>query len=249
MMGYTRRQLLASVGVGGLAATGIATTRSREPWTTYTYAVSEGGENRLRVAWYETYNGTLQEHQVGTNRTAATAALDPASGPTYVSEVTAPVIDLEGIMPGDRGKLAIGLSPADSPADTGPLALDLAVTIDTDTENARSEPEVKVGDTSSSDGELPDALQVTLWADDGFVSCDGVETPDDTPIVLGSLRDAVATLADGYRLCGPCFGTVRHRCLGLRWQLPSHVGNRVQTDAVTVSVAAEIAVFDGGNGS
>ena len=107
MTPLTRRRLLASVGIGGLTAAGLAAADRRPAYTSYTYAQSSAGggsdgasttggtdgagdeaaadgASSVRVAWYATYNGHLLDHQGGSNDTAVTAALDPEIGRAHV---------------------------------------------------------------------------------------------------------------------------------------------------------------------
>jgi hypothetical protein len=119
MSRITRRKLLASLGIGGAGvATGFI-ARDGPAYTNFTYAQSPAGDDRVTVAWYETYNGSLLEHQGGTTDATANDTLDTTQQPLYVPEVSGPVIRLGNILPGDRGRLAIGLSLAERPDGSG----------------------------------------------------------------------------------------------------------------------------------
>jgi hypothetical protein len=234
---YTRRGVLASLGIGGVGAAGLATLATTPGYTSYTYAQSTG-DDRIRVAWYETYNGTLLEHQGGADDATGNETLDPTEPPAYVPEVSGPVLSLENVMPGDSGSLTIGISLAERPEGAGSISLDLRGNLRANDENGRTEPERKAGDASGSVGELADALRAVVWADDGPVPCDGLRLLD-TTVAEGSLGDVVGGLADGFRLCTACFRGRTHVCLGLEWSLPADTRNVVQTDAVEFELAVE----------
>lgn len=245
MTRFTRRRVLASVSVLGFAGTALPTARG-PPWTTYTYAQPDEGDSRVRVAWYETYNETLQEHQLGTNQTTAEDTMDPDTGPTYVAEPDGPVIDLSDVVPGDSGLLAVGLSLAERPPESGPLAIDLGFDLLADAEAGRTEPEVKAGDTTNQDGELADAITASVWLDDGLPRCDAKRNSSDTLLAAGTLADVIGTIGGSYRLCEGCFDAVSHHCLGLRWSLPDGVGNVIQTDTAVFELSAEVHGRSGG---
>lgn len=234
---YTRRGVLASLGLGGAGAASLAILSDSSPYTDYTYAQSTG-DDRVQVAWYELYNGRRLEHQGGTTDATANDTLDPAESPRYVPEVSGPVISLQNVMPGDHGRLAIGISLAERPEGSGPLTLDLTGRLLTSAENGRTEPERKAGDTSDTDGELPAALDASVWIDDGPFACDGSPLLDPT-IAEGSLDAVFDTLSSGFRLCEACFRTRTAYCLGVRWTLPESTGNAVQSDGVTFELAVE----------
>jgi hypothetical protein len=216
----------------------LTTLATASPYTSYTYAQSPG-DDRVRVAWYETYNGTRLEHQGGTAGATANETLDPEESPSYVPEVSGPVISLRNVMPGDAGSLAIAIQLAERPEGSGPISLDLSGRLTATDENGRTEPERKAGDTTDTVGELPDALEAAVWVDDGPIPCDGVRMLD-TTLVEGSLRDVIDTIAGGERLCTGCFGTPTHYCLGFEWSLPSATGNEAQTDGVEFELAVEV---------
>jgi hypothetical protein len=234
---YTRREVLASLGIGGVGVATIATLGSDSPYTSYTYAQSTGDE-RVQVAWYETYNGTLLEHQGGTGSATANDTLDSATSPTYVPEVSGPVVSLGNVMPGDSGSLGVGVRLAERPEGSNPISLELTGTLTAADENGRTEPERKAGGTTDSTGQLPEALEAVTWLDDGPVPCDGVRLLD-TTIAAGSFADVLDALSDGVRVCTACFGVRSHYCLGFRWSLPVSTGNVAQSDGVEFELAIE----------
>ncbi|MBO4247644.1 hypothetical protein IL252_07420 [Halomicrobium sp. IBSBa] len=251
-MKLTRRQLLAGVGLGTVGVGGFGFGRSRPPYTHYTYAADGDPEDRrLRVAWYERYNGAIVETQ-GDDATA-TAAIDPDSDPAYVEEatlvtdVTGPVISIGNVMPRDVGALVVGIEVAD---DLGfsPESVDIwGKTTLISTENGVNGPELADGDTSPSDGELADELLVTLWADDSPVgACNGVVEFDERLAGLiaddVSMREAFGADSD---LGGPA-GTLvaesvrpgERTCLSLLWAFDEAVAtNRSQGDGVVFDLS------------
>lgn len=240
MTRFTRRQVLASVGLGGIVSAGLLRRQaaSGPQWTRYTYAQTPSDE-RVLVAWYETYNGEVEEHQRGSTQVNASTVLDPQRDPSYVVDSAGPVVSIEDVVPGDAGRLVVGIALESRPDGSNPLAIDLHVALRAESEGGQTEPERRSGSNPPGGG-LADALDVVVWHDGGLL-CDGVLSGADTEIARGSLRWVSEALADGYRLCTPCFpiGT-GHRCLGISWSLPAGIGNTVQTDSVTFDLTAEI---------
>ncbi|MCY4731499.1 hypothetical protein KY092_13140 [Natronomonas gomsonensis] len=243
-MQFTRRQLLAGIGGGTLAAGGIAAARPADPtFTRYTYAAPDTDDRRLRVAWYERYNGAFLEHQNGTEAVTLTDALDPAMDPEYVVEANGPVVSLSNVVPGDSGTLVVGLEVVD---EAGAEALDVYVraALTENAENRVNGPELAAGDDpDSGEGELGATTEVVLWRDDvPGGSCDGQFQPmagfGETAIAKGSMKAAFAgELANDGKLAIDCLSVGSTRCLSLSWQVPLEVGNVVQTDSIGFDVA------------
>lgn len=205
----------------------------RPPYTQYTYAQAVGNTDNsiLRVAWYETYNGTVQETQGSTTSAGVNVTLDPDQSPAYVADAPGPVIVLPDVMPGDSGALYVGLEAVELSTQVWvrltPLVTD---------ENGLREPELSVGDTAA-EGELQDAVRVRIFEDVGVAgigACDGRFIGEPT-LTGGSqfvpLTTAAADLADGVSLVD-CLETGANYCLGFEWELPEGVGNDVQSDSV-----------------
>jgi hypothetical protein len=253
---YTRRTLLAGIGAFGAVSTGDWLHRDADPaYTHYTYAqtTEDTDDARLRVAWQETYNGAFKQHQNGTAAANATDALDPQKAPRYVEESSGPVIELADVLPGDRGRLAIGIRAGEVPDDEEWIDVWMRLTLTTNHENGVTDPESvspveddPPGPSSGDDdstrplgtGELAEALSVTAWIDAGTTGigrCDGTLGVGESPIVDDSLVAADATLSGGRRVA-ECLDQGDHRCVGLTWGLMSGAGNAVQSDAVTFSI-------------
>ncbi|MFW5964131.1 MAG: hypothetical protein ACOCQM_04635 [Natronomonas sp.] len=238
-MQFTRRQLLAGIGGGTLAAGGIAAARPADPtFTRYTYAAPDTDDNRLRVAWYERYNGAFLEHHNGTDEVALVDALDPGTTPEYVLEASGPVVSLSNVVPGDSGVLVVGLEVVDDES-AEPLDIYVRAVVTEDAENGVNEPELVAGDDpDSDDGELGAAREVVLWRDDvPGGSCDGEFQPmagfAETAIAEGSMASAFAgTLGTEGELAVDCLSVGSVRCVSLSWQVPPETDNRTQTDSV-----------------
>lgn len=255
----TRRRVLAGVGSLGFAAAaaggGLPARPGRSPpYTRYTFAATgdDTDDGRLRVAWYERYNGALVETQGDTTGANASTVLDPATPPTYVAEAPGPVVTVGNVLPGDSGLLAVGLL-AERVEGATDVDVWLRASLDGNCENRVTEPESKdpaetdpLGPPSCPDepglgtGELAGAVRAAAWLDAGLAgvgACDGALGPGETPLASGSLGDVLRApaLADGTRLAA-CLAPGDHRCLGLSWDLPADAGNDVQGDSLSFSL-------------
>jgi hypothetical protein len=253
-MKLTRRELLLGAGLSALGIAGITTGRSRPQYTHYTYAADGNvADRRIRVAWYERYNGAFQETQNGTNDPGFDSALDPNTAPEYVddprhvTDVTGPVLSVGGVMPGDRGSLVVGLDVADD-GDFVAEAVDvwLRGSLGADAENGLNGPERAAGDTSAANGELDDEVVVELWRDGSPLgSCNGrkdvTERLDDpivsaAPLSVAFGESTVVGSATGQRVY-EALGPGESRCLALRWSFPvASATNRSQGDSTVFDV-------------
>lgn len=242
---FTRRRLLAGVGAvgGSLGATRLLTGPTRA-YTSYTYAGSRTDEDatranhELRVAWWATHNDTLVSAQ-GDGATDASSALDPETSPAYVSDADGPVLQTSNVLPGDEGRLAIGLEASLPEEDA--IAVWYRLRLLAHDENGVNEPERNAGDTTPNEAELLDWTTVTVWEDTGTVgACDGrLTSPVESPVDGGSgtLGDVLSALSAGRRF-DTCLEDGDRRCLALHWQLPADDPdvNVVQGDSVAFSV-------------
>ncbi|WP_255151899.1 hypothetical protein [Halorarius halobius] len=240
-MHFTRRQLLAGVGGAALAGGGLTAARGRTPaFSRYTYAAPDDDtdDGRLRVAWYETYNGAFLEHQTGTGATF-TDALDPDATPEYVTEASGPVVSLSNVAPGDGGTLVVGLQVVDRD-DAEPLDVYVRGRVTADDENTVNEPERAAGDDGGTDGELDSAVEIRLWKDGmPFGSCNGSLDAGETVVRDGPLAtafDPASQFGIGGELLVDCLAVDSVRCVAFDWSLPSTVGNVVQTDGVAFDI-------------
>jgi len=257
---FTRRDLLAAIGGVGLlaAAPRVAGAFRPDPdFTQYTYAQSAAGPD-LRVAWYERYNGTLQEES---NRFTGGGPLTNTSdsfnasgdagrfvdvtGPNAVA--AGPVLSIPDAQPGDEGLLLIGLraEDADARAWLSVSAYDFA-------ENSLVEPERTAGDTTDA-GELQDHVDVALWYDTGRFGvggCNGSrDFTEEAVVAAGTLAEVNDALTGGvaldFGLVGDaCIDADTQRCLALRWRIDPSVTNVIQSDSVRLDVAFAATACD-----
>jgi hypothetical protein len=253
----TRRQLLAAVGgagVGtGIAAAGLARADAwSPPYTQYTYAApGDTDDRRLRVAWYETYNGAFLESTNASGESNETAVFDPATEPTYVND-PGPVIGISDALPGDSGVLVVGLEADEVDTDNERVDVWLRVTLSGNTENGVNEPESlaageddPLGPSSGDDdpnrpagtGELAETLGIRVWKDGGFGgmgACNGQKAPTETGLVDASLLTVATTddLADG-ELVVEGLAQGNARCVSFAWDIPAEIGNHIQGDGVS----------------
>lgn len=233
-----RRQVLAGLGAVGFLTVGAGLGVGRRPnFTRYTYAQTVGDTNDavLRVAWYESYNGTVQETQTGTadGTEDVNATLDPGTDPAFVEEASGPVISLPNVMPGDEGRLLVGLQ-----AVTEPTKVWFRPTLTATAENGINEPERRAGDTTdgADGGELQDAVGVRIFRDNGVAgvgACDGSRMIGEDWLTSGepTLATVDADFTDGVQLVD-CLQPDGTYCLGLEWQIPADWGNEIQGDSV-----------------
>ena len=247
-MKFTRRQLLAGLGGGSLALGGVTCGQRPPRFTEYTYAApsDDTDDGRMRVAWYETYNGATVGTQAAT--TDGEEALDPVDGPgyvtdaTFVTDVSGPVISIGNVMPGDTGTLVVGIEVVDE-ANAAPLDVYLRAALTGDAENGINEPELIAGDTTTDDGELDESVTVEVWRDGSPLGgCDGtrqfgaVLEPaliEETTLDAGFAGDVAG---DGV-LAFDCLSVGELRCVALRWALPETTGNEMQGDSAAFDVA------------
>ena len=246
---FTRRQLLTGIGGGALAVGGLTLGQRSPRFSTYTYAAPDDDtdDRRLRVAWYETYNGALVGSTDGDGtETDADAALDPERSPgyveeaTFVTDVSGPVVSVGNVLPGDTGTLVVGLEVVETEP-SEPLDVWIAGSITGADEHDITEPERTDGDTTPDRGELGDDAVVEVWIDGSPLrGCNGVRNFEETlesPLVArSSFTDAFAPTtdiggADG-ALALDCLDPGSLRCVALRWELPADVDNRSQGDAL-----------------
>lgn len=249
-MQFTRRELLAGIGLGTLGVGGLTLGQGRPRYTHYTYAADDDlDDRRVRVAWYERYNGEFQETQNGTTDPGFDATLDPDTAPAYVEEATfvtdanGPVLSIGNVLPGDEGSLVVGLEVVDD-GDFIAEAVDiwLRAVLTADSEQTINGSELAAGDTSATDGELDDEVFVELWRDGAPLgSCNGQK--DFTESLEGSIvpRSPMSVAfgpgsdvgdADGERV----FSSVspgQSRCIAFGWEFPEATAtNRSQGDGV-----------------
>jgi hypothetical protein len=257
----SRRRLLAAIGGVGLLAAGpraVGALRGEPSFTRYTYAQSAGAGPNLRVAWYERYNGAVQEESNRftdgaplTNTTESFNASGDAgrfvdvTGPDAVA--AGPVLSIPNAQPGDEGLLLIGLRAEHADARAW-----LSVTASEFAENGLTEPERTDGDTDA-EGELQDNVDATLWYDTGRLGIGGCngrrDFSEEAVVVGGTLQEIDAALTDGVLLDfgvvgDPCIPEDEQRCLALGWAIDPAVTNVIQSDSVRLDVTVAVTACD-----
>ncbi|MFQ3293266.1 MAG: hypothetical protein ACI9PP_000090 [Halobacteriales archaeon] len=238
---YNRRTILAGMGAGALAITAgvsVVVTRGPQPYTKYTYAATQVEQEALRVAWYETYNGRPLESQGNDTAANVSETLDPDESPVYVDDVTGPVIELVDVLPGDSGRLHVGLEAV---ADD-PVTITMSGSLDGNQENGVTEPELVAGDVTP-DGELATSLEMTVWRDSGvetlggFGACDGTQGPGEETIGTGTLETVLDEFENDVQLVDCLASQARTYCIGVDWNLPIETSNQIQSDEVAFTLA------------
>ncbi|WP_340098333.1 hypothetical protein [Salinibaculum salinum] len=249
-MQLTRRELLAGIGLGTLGVGGVSLGHNRPPYSLYTYAADgDLDDRRVRVAWYERYNGAVQETHDGSATLDFDATLDPDGPPayleeaTFVTDTTGPVLSVGNVLPGDAGTLVIGLEVVDSDDFIAePLDIWVQTRLRADSEGSLTDPEIDAGDVTPDDGELDEELFVELWRDGAPLgSCNGHKDFTESleaPIVARSpMSDAFGAASDvgdtdGQRVLRSV-SPGQSRCIALAWDFPvSTATNRSQGDSV-----------------
>lgn len=254
--------MLAAIGGVGLLAAGprvVGALRRDPSFTQYTYAQSTDGGPDLRVAWYETYNGTLQEESNrftggdpltntsdSFNRSGDAGRFVDLTGMDPDTVDPGPVLAIPNALPGDEGLLLIGLRAEHAPARAW-----LGVSYTT-AENGILEPERADAD-DTAEGELQDYVDVELWYDTGrggLGGCNGVRDLSEEAVVgagaLAEVGDALAdgTLLDFGVLGDPCIDAGSQRCLALRWSVDPDVNNVIQGDSVQFDITVAATTCD-----
>lgn len=216
----SRRQLLASVGVAGFAGLGFrrtAVTGAPPAYTDYTYARTDDGGPRLRVAWYSTYNGRLlNSTPTTTDETLEELPSELADNvppaeyvDEYDTETHGPLVAVSNALPGDSGTIAIGLIAEEMDA------------------------RVRLFPTIA--GALSEVVDFTFWYDTGpfgIGSCAGTDAiPSDPDLELTLAEFASRYGTDGLEIrhgTRDCLVEGERRCLGMAWRIDESVSNEWQ---------------------
>ncbi|MGB9986738.1 SipW-dependent-type signal peptide-containing protein [Salarchaeum japonicum] len=233
----SRRKVLGGLGAVGLASAGAGLGTSA--YFTDTESLNNNtltaGELDLVVDWV-----------TGVDQGSATPAQPTASG-TIDGNPSNYSYEVSDVKPGDSGVLAFCPKIVDNPA-----WLWFGSDGVTDYENEQSEPEAEVDATAGAEeGELSESIIVSVAYADSVAIEDG-EVVCTNEAVLNypadfTLADLAAELESGFLLdadrstqevdaypASPDAETQTGPCICVHWELPTTVGNEVQTDSLTM---------------
>jgi predicted ribosomally synthesized peptide with SipW-like signal peptide len=236
----TRRRVLAGLGTVGVASAGagLGTSAYFSDTESFTDNSLTAGELNLVVDWWT----DVDQGMAGSSVNSGTVDGNPSE---YTYEVT-------DVKPGDTGTLAFCPKIIDNPAWLW-FGSDSGVT---DYENGLTEPEGEVdssgGDPGGGNGELSEHVQVDVYyasdvtMGDEQITCDHIRqmnNPDDY-----TLADLAADMQNGFLIDGdvgdgaaagtqayPASPDVESQtgpCICIEWEVPTSVGNIIQSDSV-----------------
>ncbi|MFC4544583.1 SipW-dependent-type signal peptide-containing protein [Halosolutus amylolyticus] len=249
----SRRQV-----IGGLGAIGVASAGAGLGTTAYFNDEESFDDNSLAAGeldLYVHYEFTADQDGVeGENLGEPTSGTVQGGVDEHEGDEVSVSYGLADVKPGDSGSLDFCFSIVDNPAFVwagGELTAN--------DENGYTEPEPETqagGDANdpgdpNGEGELADAIEATLRycgedADGATVDGDAIES--------GTLKEVLAALADGIALDGDGNGDAEpgdrvpfegveepdehdDTCVCLEWEVPTSVGNEIQTDSVEFDLA------------
>jgi predicted ribosomally synthesized peptide with SipW-like signal peptide len=224
----SRRNALIGLGTVGVASagTGMGTSAYFSDEESFQENVLSVGELDL----YVHYNTSVDQ---GGAETGSTTESDTIQGDPAVEQYV-----IDDVKPGDSGHLQFCFSVVDNPA-----FLRMSGELTANDENDYTEPEPDTADAgdvndpsdSGGEGELADTIEATLSY------CD-----EETTLRSGSLRNVLSALRVGVPLDGdpssedrmPFDGGESSEeptddiCVCIDWEVPTDVGNEIQTDSV-----------------
>ena len=234
-IGLSRRKMLVGLGAVGVASAGAGLG------TTAYFNDTESFENNTLTAGsldlFVNYDASYDSDGTVVNQ-AETAAGEQDGTPAGM------FYDLEDVKPGDSGEVKFCFEIVDNPSYMWACG-DLS-----QAENGINEPESAVDDTPDL-GELGDSIVASL----AYCDEDG-EPLADGEIVSGSLVDVIAAISNGAALDGdgmaglvpgeqaeyadvvePDEGEafITGPCVCLSWEIPTTVGNEIQSDSLTMN--------------
>jgi len=136
---------------------------------------------------------------------------------------------LADIKPGDKGGVLVKLV-----SDNNDACGYANITLDTDTDNGCNEPEIAAEGATcgTDDGELNDNMNFTLWYD---TNGNGIQDAGENDIITAKFVSGMGPISIG-ELPGGADG----KQIGIKWDLPSTVGNDVQTDSFSGTFTVNI---------
>jgi len=238
----SRRKLLGSLSAVGLASAGagLGTTAYFSDEESFTNNTFTAGELDLAVDYFSSVDQ-------GTTSSSTSGELN---GSTYSFEI-------DDVKPGDSGTLAFCPKLIDN---AGWLWVGSESGL-TDFENGLSDPEMAVdstgGDPGEGNGELGDAIDVTVSYCENVSLSNGSVTADEIRELNNpseyTLGDLGSDLNFGFLLDGDT-GTSGIQpypsstgsddqagpCLCIEWDVPTDVGNEIQTDSIELGVQFQV---------
>ena len=244
-IGLSRRKMLAGLGAVGAASAGagLGTTAYFNDTETFDENTLSAGDLDLFVhvdysedqGSYGTYD--LPEGTYIDGNVVGGGDGEPLS------------IEVSDLKPGDSGEGEFCFSVVDNPA-----YMWMCGELTANDENGQTEPEMDAdssgGDPGAGLGELADAMQLSVSY---CTDVDGESVVGDE-IISGSLRDVMLALRAGVPLSGDGDGSapvtnrpvfegvsepfvegipnVAEQCVCFEWEVPTSVGNEIQTDSV-----------------
>ena len=235
-IGLSRRKMLLGLGAVGVASAGagLGTTAYFNDTETFEDNILTAGELDLFVDYEASYDSDGAVENLA----------DMASG-TQDGNPAGMFYDLDDVKPGDSGHVEFCFRIVDNPSYVWACG-DLS-----QAENGMNEPEMAV-DTTPDLGELGDAIDARLV----YCERDDGEIVEGEEIVSGSLVDVIAAIAGGAALDGmgmagmvpgeqaeyadlvePDDGEafITGPCVCLFWEIPTSVGNEIQSDSLTMN--------------
>jgi predicted ribosomally synthesized peptide with SipW-like signal peptide len=223
---------LGAVGVASAGA-GLGTTAYFNDTETFENNTLTAGSLDLRVQYEASYDSD------GAVENMADSAMGTQDG-----DAAGMFYDLDDVKPGDSGEVKFCFEIVDNPSYMWACG-DLS-----QAENGMTEPEMSVDDTPDQ-GELGDSIVASL----AYCDEDG-EPLDDGEIVSGSLVDVISAITGGAPLDGDGvpglapgdqaeysdvvdpeddLSYITGPCVCLSWEIPTEVGNEIQTDSLTMN--------------
>ncbi|MFC5278473.1 choice-of-anchor W domain-containing protein [Halorubrum rubrum] len=232
--GLSRRQMLGGLGMIGVASAGagLGTTAYFSDEESFTDNTLTAGSLDLRVVYEASYDSD------GAVENTADSAMGTQDG-----DPAGMFYELDDVKPGDSGHVEFCFEIVDNPSYVWACG-DLS-----QQENGMTEPESAVDDTPDL-GELGESIVASL----AYCDEDG-EPLADGEIASGSLVDVVAAITggaplDGEGVAGVAPGDqaeysevvepedgpsyITGPCVCLFWEVPTNVGNEIQTDSLTM---------------
>jgi len=236
----SRRQVLAGLGAVGLASAGagLGTTAYFSDTESFEGNTMTAGELDLAV------RADIYEYQAAANGGGQRfGGIQNGQLPTIAQELT-------DVKPGDYSWGSFCFSIVDNPG-----YIWAGGELTENHENGLSEPESAVDTTTGAgNGELADAIEVTLFYADPTFDPSAQSRPSSASfadvLFEGTLRETLAYLGTGVpldadpRVAGrqafagtPTESFADDVCLAFAWELPTSVGNEVQTDSVAFDIS------------